>query len=231
MALDLHRMPIFICAFQGTFDLQKSEYSLTQHLVNNLIGMYINLPSKNNYRRPVSYASKGHRTRRMAVDFAIPLITNVKSAKLLNVSNIDSKSSYLTQVFPGLVNVAAFVPRITDISGDDGFDQAMQAALRTGFTMSMILAHSVDGSITDAKSLQHVQTIAASNAYCNYALKVTSANSQILPLDDEFKPNAKVLFIAFYEPAGPPEISTVAANFAFLRPSPCQSPQSHLPRH
>ena len=85
--------------------------------------MYINLPSKNHYRRPASYASKGYRTRRMAVDFAIPLITNVKNAKLLaealvrklplDVSNVDSKSSYLTHVFPGFVNVAAFVPKIT----------------------------------------------------------------------------------------------------------------------
>ncbi|KAJ8586725.1 methylglyoxal synthase-like protein [Rhizopogon salebrosus TDB-379] len=64
-------------------DKQKSECSLTQHLANNLIDMYINLPSKNTYRRPASYASKGYRTRRMAVDFAIPLITNVKIAKLL----------------------------------------------------------------------------------------------------------------------------------------------------
>jgi len=29
----------------------KSENSLTQHLANNLIGVYANLPSKNNYRR------------------------------------------------------------------------------------------------------------------------------------------------------------------------------------
>src|SRR5258705_5648956 len=56
------------------FDEQKSEYSLTQHLANNLIDMYINLPSKNNYRRPASYASKGYHTRRMAVDFAVTLL-------------------------------------------------------------------------------------------------------------------------------------------------------------
>lgn len=64
-------------------DVQKSEYSLTQHLANNLMDMYINLPSRNHYRHPASYASKGYRTRRMAVDFAIPLITNVKVAKIL----------------------------------------------------------------------------------------------------------------------------------------------------
>ena len=61
---------------------QKSEYSLNQHIANNLIDLYINLPSKNRYRRPASYMSKGYRSRRMAVDFAIPLVTNVKCAKL-----------------------------------------------------------------------------------------------------------------------------------------------------
>ncbi|KZV59206.1 hypothetical protein PENSPDRAFT_595883, partial [Peniophora sp. CONT] len=50
-------------------DARKSEYSLTQHLANNLIDMHTNLPSRNHYRRPASYASKAYRTRRMAVDF------------------------------------------------------------------------------------------------------------------------------------------------------------------
>lgn len=204
--------------------MQKSEYSLTQHLANNLIDMYINLPSKNSYRRPASYASKGYRTRRMAVDFAIPLITNVKNAKLLaealvrklplDVSNVDSKSSHLTHVFPGLVNVAAFIPRITAVSGDNSFKQATQAALCSGFTTSLILPHGVDGSITDARSLQHVQSIAASNAHCNYALSVATANGPALPLEDEFQPDVKALFIGFHEPAGPPGISAVAAHFA-----------------
>ena len=158
------------------------------------------------------------------MDFAIPLITNVKNAKLLaealvrklplDVSNVDSKSSYLTHVFPGLVNVAAFVPKITAASGDDSFSQATQAALCAGFTTSLILPHGVDGSITDVKSLQDVQNIAASNACCHYALNVATANGQALPLDDEFKPDVKALFIAFHEPAGPPEISAVAAHFA-----------------
>ncbi|KAI0278247.1 hypothetical protein BC826DRAFT_1113486 [Russula brevipes] len=49
----------------------KSEYSLIQHLANDLIDMYINLPSKDIYHQPASYASKGYCTRRMAVDFAL----------------------------------------------------------------------------------------------------------------------------------------------------------------
>ena len=62
---------------------QRAEYSLTHALANNLIDLYINLPSSNRFRRPANYMSKGYRTRRMAVDYQTPLVTNVKNAKLL----------------------------------------------------------------------------------------------------------------------------------------------------
>lgn len=60
-----------------------SEFSLMQHLAKNMIDLYINLPSNNKYRRPANYMSKGYKTRRMAVDYQIPLVTNVKNAKIL----------------------------------------------------------------------------------------------------------------------------------------------------
>jgi carbamoyl-phosphate synthase / aspartate carbamoyltransferase len=62
---------------------QKAEYSLSQHLANNLIDLYINLPSNNHFRRPANYVSRGYLTRRMAVDYQTPLVTNVKNAKIL----------------------------------------------------------------------------------------------------------------------------------------------------
>lgn len=68
---------------EGDYDDQKAEYSLTQHLATNLIDLYINLPSSNRFRRPANYMSRGYRTRRMAVDYQTPLVTNVKNAKLL----------------------------------------------------------------------------------------------------------------------------------------------------
>ncbi|KAF9242852.1 hypothetical protein BU15DRAFT_86655 [Melanogaster broomeanus] len=202
---------------EDSSDSLKSEYSLTQHFGEQ--------PDRhNNYRRPASYASKGYRTRRMAVDFAIPLVTNVKNAKLLaealvrklplDVSNIDSKSSYLTHVFPGLVNISAFVPKLTAESGDDTFSQATQASVSGGFTTSLVLPYGVGGSITSIDSLQQVQNVAASNAYCNYALGVAMADDNALWLNDEAKAEVKVLFIAYHEPAAPPQISAVAAHFA-----------------
>jgi len=64
-------------------DDQRTEYSLTHALSNNLIDLYINLPSSNRFRRPANYMSKGYQTRRMAVDYQTPLVTNVKNAKIL----------------------------------------------------------------------------------------------------------------------------------------------------
>ena len=209
---------------EGSTDIEKSEYSLTQHLANNLIDMYINLPSRNHYRRPASYASKGYRTRRMAVDFAIPLITNVKCAKIfaealvrklpLDISNVDCKSSYPTHTFPGLVNVSAFVPRLAADSGEDNFGHATQASISGGFTTSLILPNGLDEAITDDASLKLVQGVAENHAYCNYALSVATTDSHTLPLTDEGKGEVKALFISFHDGTTPPQISAVAAHFA-----------------
>ncbi|GME43369.1 hypothetical protein GTA08_BOTSDO04559 [Neofusicoccum parvum] len=81
-----HGIPCKFLEVLGVSDAeadQKPEYSLTQHLSNNLIDLYINLPSSNRFRRPANYMSRGYRTRRMAVDYQTPLVTNVKNAKLL----------------------------------------------------------------------------------------------------------------------------------------------------
>ncbi|KAK8191795.1 uncharacterized protein BKA78DRAFT_353075 [Phyllosticta capitalensis] len=79
-----HGIPCkFLEVLTGENIEQKPEYSLTQHLSNNMIDLYINLPSSNRFRRPASYMSRGYKTRRMAVDYQTPLVTNVKNAKLL----------------------------------------------------------------------------------------------------------------------------------------------------
>lgn len=87
----------------GDDEHQKQEYSLTHQIANNNIDLCINLPSANRYRRPASYMSKGYQTRRLAIDFQIPLVTNVKNAKILiealsrhfdfAISNIDAHTS------------------------------------------------------------------------------------------------------------------------------------------
>ncbi|KAI0312366.1 carbamoyl-phosphate synth [Amylostereum chailletii] len=204
-------------------DLQKSEYSLTQHLANNLIDMYINLPSRNHYRRPASYASKGYRTRRMAVDFAVPLITNVKVAKLLaealvrklplDVSSVDSKTSHVTHTFPGLINIGAFVPGLAS-SGSDDFEQATKAAISSGFTTSLIIPLGYGSKISDRETLKVAQTNAAQSAYCNYAFTVAASANNVKTLDEEIQGDVKALFIPFHVDNVATQVSVVAAHFA-----------------
>jgi carbamoyl-phosphate synthase / aspartate carbamoyltransferase len=200
---------------------QKSEYSLTQHLANNLIDMYINLPSKNRYRRPANYISKGYKTRRMAVDFAVPLITDVKCAKLLaealvrklplDVSSVDSKSSHDTHIFPGFVNVAAYVPTLTTRSGD--LAQATKASLGAGFTTALILPVGEKDGITNSSTLSQVQIGAAGVSHSNYALSVVATADNVGTFDEEVQADVKYLFIPFRSGSSI-SISAVASHFA-----------------
>ncbi|KAK1216897.1 Carbamoyl-phosphate synthase [Marasmius sp. AFHP31] len=208
---------------EGSRDEQKSEYSLTQHLANNLIDMYINLPSKNHYRRPASYASKGYHTRRMAVDFAVPLITNVKNAKMLaealvqklplDVSTIDSKSSHITHTFPGLINVAAFVPEVA-VKGSKDLVAATQASVSAGFTTTVVIPQGQNSGIVDGQSLEIAQANLSGGAYCNVALCVSASADNVQSFDDELKAGARALFIPFRINNLSIPMTAVAAHFA-----------------
>jgi len=159
----------------------------------------------------------------MAVDFAIPLITNVKNAKLLaealvrklplNVSSIDSKCSYETHSFPGLVNISAFLPRLTSL-GTDEFEQATRASISAGFTTSLVLPVGLDGAIADANSLERVHAAAVGSARCNYTLSIVGKDSNVCDLNEEVRADVKSLYISFHGDLKPPPISTVASYFA-----------------
>ncbi|KAI0925314.1 hypothetical protein AcV7_005586 [Taiwanofungus camphoratus] len=218
-----HNVPCKYLETLGEDSEQKSEYSLTQHLANNLIDMYINLPSKNHYRRPASYASKGYRTRRMAVDFAVPLITNVKVAKILfealvrrlplEVSPVDAKTSHDTHTFTGLVNIAAYVPGLTVLSSTD-FTNATKASISGGFVTALVLPVGEESKITDQTSLGLARANIAGSSYCNYALSITATVGNVNCLDEETEADIKSLFIPFHYNDTDSRISAVAEHFS-----------------
>ena len=187
--LQEHEVPVQYLEILGNDDDdQKSEFSLTQHLANNMIDLYINLPSSNRYRRPANYMSKGYRTRRMAVDYQTPLVTNVKNAKILieaiarhfelDVRAIDAQTSHRTVVLPGLINIAAFVPGIAT-RGSQDFQTVTKASITAGFSMIRIMPLGLEGSVTDARALKTAQLNSKRGASCDYNLSVaaTSANA------------------------------------------------------
>ena len=188
--LEEHGVPVqYLEVLSNEQGSQKYEYSLTQHLANNLIDLYINLPSSNRSRRPANYMSQGYRTRRMAVDYQTPLVTNVKNAKILieaiarhydfEILNIDYRTGHRTVILPGLINIAAFIPGVA-VSGNDDFQLVTQASIAAGFSMIRVMPLGIEGSLTDARSLKAAQHNSRRGAFCDYNFSVaaTSANAE-----------------------------------------------------
>lgn len=184
-----HGIPVQYLEVLNQEDDEKSEYSLTHHLANNKIDLYINLPSANRYRRPASYVSKGYRTRRMAVDYSVPLVTNVKCAKLfiealsrnmaLGVSERDAQTSHRTVTLPGFINIATFVPNVSNvIKGPAELRETTRLSLEAGFTFCQIMPRAVTGPIiTDALSLKAANSAAEDSSYANFSFTVAGTEN------------------------------------------------------
>ncbi|KAL7320115.1 Carbamoyl-phosphate synthase [Mucor circinelloides] len=180
-----HNIPVkHLDSLDGDVDDKlKAEYSLQQHLSNNLIDMYINLPSRNRFRRPASYMSKGYRSRRMAVDYSIPLLTNVKCAKLFvealarkkdfEIHGVDFKSSSNTATLPGLFNINAYLPSTEDLA------QVTEASLKSGLTT----ISAVCADVKDQSSLEAISAVAHKSASVDYLLNITATAENADKLD------------------------------------------------
>ncbi|WLF79192.1 Carbamoyl-phosphate synthase [Lodderomyces elongisporus] len=212
-----HNIPVHYLEVLSKDENQKSEYSLTQHLANNLIDLYVNLPSSNRFRRPASYMSKGYESRRMAVDYAIPLVTNVKNAKLLveaiarnislDVSNRDAQTSHGTSILPGLVNVTSFATSYND------FEKVTKASLAAGFTFNAFLPHTQTGAaVTDYRSLVDAIDQAEASAYTDFSVSIAASETNAQQTADAAD-NAGALYIPFNDIDGS-KISTVSAHFS-----------------
>ncbi|CAM1511331.1 Fc.00g088440.m01.CDS01 [Cosmosporella sp. VM-42] len=228
--LQEHGVQVQYLEVLGSEEDTNSEFSLTQHLAKNTIDLYINLPSSNKYRRPANYMSKGYQTRRMAVDYQIPLVTNVKNAKILvdaiarhfalDVSKRDYQTSHRTVVLPGLINIAAFVPGIVS-AGSHDLQTVTKASLSAGFGMIRVMPLGLDGSITDAITLSAAQQNTKRGGYCdyNFSISATSENAdQISHVTGE----VGSLFIPFNHLSG--NISKVAAVTAHFDAWPTHKP-------
>ncbi|KAK3845015.1 MAG: hypothetical protein J3R72DRAFT_521378 [Linnemannia gamsii] len=224
-----HGVPVkYLETLEDENEGQKSEYSLNQHLANNLIDLYINLPSKNRYRRPASYVSKGYRTRRMAVDFSIPLITNVKCAKLFvealarhkdfEIESVDYKDSNRTVTLPGLVNIQAFIPGIST-AGSKDFENISKTSISSGFTMIGAMGTGIPKGVEDGASLAIALTNGRDHAHCDYFL---SMNANVNNANNALK-ETNALFIPFTPVAGR-AMANVSEAAKYFNSWPANSP-------
>lgn len=183
-----HGLPVkFLDTFDDTSSINysKSEFSLSQHLANNLIDLYINLPSRNHFRRPASYMSRGYKSRRMAIDYAVPLITNVKCAKLfidalclklsLQISEVDNRKSHHTLHLPGLVALGLFIPSFDDAE-KLGYSVTKELVCG-GFTMGVVLPFDSNTAIASVDQWKLLYDKLSSNSNFRFLLPGGSDSS------------------------------------------------------
>eukprot|EP00095_Tigriopus_kingsejongensis_P000738 maker-scaffold1408_size42850-snap-gene-0.11 protein:Tk00738 transcript:maker-scaffold1408_size42850-snap-gene-0.11-mRNA-1 annotation:"cad protein" len=163
--------------------------SMADYLSNKHFDMVINLPMRTSGARRVSsfIPTYGYRTRRMAIDYSVPLITDVKCAKLLIESinslkkqtpalktHIDCISSSRIVRLPGLIDPHVHL-RDPGATYKEDFSSGTAAALAGGVTMILAMPNT-NPSIVDSETLTLAKEIARQKARCDYALNIGASS-------------------------------------------------------
>ncbi|XP_067677512.1 multifunctional protein CAD-like [Haliotis asinina] len=169
--------------------------TIADYLADNMFDLVINLPLRNGgSHRASSFVTQGYKTRRMAVDYSVPLITDVKCTKLFvealrrrkgappMKTHIDCISSQRIVRLPGLIDVHVHV-REPGATHKEDWSSCTAAALAGGITLILAMPNTNPATV-DQASFALTQKLAQEKARCDYGLFVGASadNSQILPL-------------------------------------------------
>lgn len=174
--------------------------SIADLLCDNQFDLVINLPKRDGGSRAASFfTTQGYRTRRMAVDYSVPLITDIKCTKLL-VQALDRlgkappplksltdclSSRHLTRL-PGFIDVHVHL-REPGATHKEDFSSGTAAALAGGITMVLAMPNT-NPAIVDQESFALFEKLAAAGSRCDYGLFVagTKDNAQtVLSVADD----------------------------------------------
>lgn len=168
--------------------------NIMDYLEENHFDLVINLSMRNSGgRRLSSFVTKGYRTRRMAIDFSVPLITDIKCTKLFVQAlkqigqaprvktHVDSMTSQKLIRLPGLIDVHVHL-REPGATHKEDFSSGTAAALAGGITMVCAMPNT-NPAIIDPNSFTMAQKLAKAGCRCDYALFVgaSSDNAALLP--------------------------------------------------
>ncbi|XP_077991291.1 multifunctional protein CAD-like isoform X2 [Glandiceps talaboti] len=181
--------------FEDTGDSKSfQERSISDYLSEKQFDLVINLPMRNGgSRRASHFITHGYRTRRMAVDKEIPLITDVKKVKLFvqalhrvggtpsMKTHVDCITSSRVVRLPGLIDVHVHL-REPGATHKEDFASGTAAALAGGVTMVLAMPNT-NPPITDQASFALSQKLAKLGARCDYGLYVGAGpdNAESLP--------------------------------------------------
>lgn len=154
-------------------------------------------------RRVSSFMTHGYRTRRLAVDYSIPLVTDVKCTKLLveairilgrkspqMKTHTDCMTSRQMVKLPGFIDVHTHL-REPGATHKEDFESGTAAALAGGVTLVCAMPNTTP-SIVDRSSFVLFQELAKVGARCDYALYV-GASSDNYKTINELAPQAAAL--------------------------------------
>jgi carbamoyl-phosphate synthase/aspartate carbamoyltransferase/dihydroorotase len=173
----------------------KEQRTVADYLMTNHFDMVINIPMKSTATlRASSFMTQGYHTRRMAVNYSIPLITNAKNVKLLVQAlkachcmqpvlkpTIDCITSVKWIKLPGLIDVHVHLREPGGFHKEDILT-GTSAALAGGYTMVLAMPNT-NPALTDEDSLNLIEKIYEEKAICDYGLYMgaTQENSSIIP--------------------------------------------------
>ncbi|PKU33585.1 cad protein [Limosa lapponica baueri] len=160
---------------------ETQQRSILDYLAENHFEMVINLSMRNSGgRRLSSFVTKGYRTRRLAVDYSVPLIIDIKCTKLFVEAlgqigaapplkiHVDCMTSQKLIRLPGLIDVHVHLREPGGTHKED-FASGTAAALAGGITMVCAMPNT-SPAITDATSFALAQKLAEAGARCDFAL-------------------------------------------------------------
>lgn len=190
----------------------KAEYAASEvdNTIENMlrdgrVQFFINIPSNNKYRRLASFKSRGYASRRASVDFNVPLLTNIKCAKLfvkvldlvhakgrsLPLGVYDSRFSARVITLPSLVLIntqidPSTIPRSSVLSKERTVSSVTQEALEGGFGLVGISVSA--GGCMNPDQFISLMKRARKEAYCNFSIFASArpGNSAVVrPLADK----------------------------------------------
>ena len=141
-------------------------------------GLIINIPAKSRFRRPASYNSQGYLTRTQAMMHSVPLITDIKCARLFVEAiskyglsppvrpHMDCRTAYRAATLPGLIDVHVHV-RDPGATHKEDWASCTAAALAGGLTMVCAMPNTMP-AVIDTVTMQQMRTRAAAMARCDW---------------------------------------------------------------
>ncbi|XP_018117662.1 CAD protein isoform X2 [Xenopus laevis] len=161
--------------------LREKQGSIMDHLSENHFDLVINLSMRNSGgRRLSSFVTRGYRARRLAVDYSVPLIIDIKCTKLFVEAlrqigrsppvktHVDCMTSQKFIRLPGLIDIHVHL-REPGATHKEDFSSGTAAALAGGVTLVCAMPNT-NPAITDASSFSLAQKLAEAGARCDFAL-------------------------------------------------------------